>query len=101
MNASRGSMATGWEAYDPAWLVELARAQHPEKPWLASALSACTRGRYESRAYIHFVDAARPGEPGSPWQFRENVLLHALEGDVVLDVLEDGAVGGAEFLWLL
>ncbi len=62
-----------WKAYDPGWLVELAREQHADKPWLASALSACTRGRYESRAYIHFVDPVRPNQPGSQWQIRENI----------------------------
>jgi hypothetical protein len=90
-----------WESYDPEWLVELAREQHPDKPWLAYALSACTRGRHESRAYIYFVDAAAPNEPGSQWQFRENVLLTTRKGEVVLDILASGVVGGAEFLWLV
>ena len=94
-------MTEQWQTYDPEWLVELARDQHPDKPWLLSALSTCTRGCYESRAYIHFVNSSNPNEPGSPWQFSENILLKTNKGEVVLDILENEKVGGAEFLWLL
>ena len=90
-----------WQAYDPEWLIELARDQHPDKPWLISALSDCTRGCYESRAYIYFVDSKNPNQPGSQLQFSENLLLNTKKGEVVLDILENEKIGGAEFLWLL
>lgn len=80
--------------YDPAWLVELARAQHPDRPALAEALARCTRAVEESRAYLRFVQADAPA-----WRFRENVRLHhPREGTLVLDVLEGGRIGGVEFL---
>jgi hypothetical protein len=88
-----------WKPYDPAWLVALAREQHPDLPWLADALAGCTRAAWESRAYVHFVDPADANQPGSAWQFEENVVLeHPREGEIVLDVLRGQRVGGAEFL---
>jgi hypothetical protein len=88
-----------WRAYDPGWLVELARRQHPDKPWLAEALTQCTRVRRESNAYLRFVSPRRPNKPGSAWQFAENVLLEdEAAGDLVLDVLKHQRVGGVEFL---
>jgi hypothetical protein len=88
-----------WKPYDPAWLAALAREQHPDLPWLADALAGCTRAAWESRAYVHFVDLGDANQPGSAWQFEENVVLeHPREGEIVLDVLRGQRVGGAEFL---
>jgi len=89
----------GWEAYDPSRLVRLAREQLAEEPAIAEALAKCSRSRRESKAYVHFVDPSRPNEPGSDWQFDRNVFLTDPErGDLVLDVLKDGRIGGVEFL---
>jgi hypothetical protein len=88
-----------WNVYDPTWLVTLAKEQHPDKPWLAHALSQCTRYRRESRAYFHFIDADRANQPGSIWQFVQNLQLYdRTEGDLILDILTDQRVGGLEFL---
>lgn len=88
-----------WKPYDPGWLVELARAFRPDAPWLAEALSKCTRAAQESRAYIHFVDPAHPNEPGSDWQIEESIVLHhPQEGDLVLDILQGARIGGVELL---
>jgi hypothetical protein len=88
-----------WKPYDPAWLVELAKAQLPEEGWLPGALAACTRARQESAAYIHFVNPADPNEPGSEWEIQTDLTLHhPTEGDLVLDILEGNRVGGVEFL---
>ena len=88
-----------WKPYDPGWLVELARGSHPDEPWLAEALSRCTRAAQETPAYVYFVDPTPPNEPGSQWRFQENVVLeHPKEGGLVLDVLEGGRIGGVEFL---
>ncbi len=87
-----------WIAYDPAWLVDLA-CEQKDHPWLAEALSNCRTARWESRAYVAFVDNSNPNAPGSPWQFQESIILeHRTEGDLVLDVLVGGRVGGVEFL---
>jgi len=88
-----------WEPYDPSWLVELAREQEPEHPWLPEALAVCTRCRWRSPAYVYFVDGSNPNQPGSSWQFVTNLILeHPTEGELVLDILTEHRVGGVEFL---
>jgi len=88
-----------WEPCDPSWLVTLAREQHPSEAWLPSALSACTRCQYESKAYVRFVNSRSPNEPGSDWQFLTNLTLESsTEGFIVLDILQGNRVGGAEFV---
>ncbi|WP_257387533.1 hypothetical protein [Tahibacter caeni] len=88
-----------WAAYDPGWLVEAAEREHPDQPWLAAALSRCTRARWESRAYVHFVAPDRPNRLGSEWQFERSLMLEdTAHGTIILDILRGGRVGGAEFL---
>lgn len=88
-----------WKPYDPAWLVELARTQRPDLPWLADALAQCTRAADEGRAYLYFADPAGANAPGSDWQFEQNVMLeHRKEGTLVIDVLAGERIGGVEFL---
>ena len=88
-----------WEPYDPAWLVEAARKQVSEEPWLPEALARCTRCSWESPAYVHFVDPSSPNEEGAQWQCDVNIIIeHESEGVLVLDILKDRRVGGLEFL---
>ena len=88
-----------WEPYDPSWLVRLARAQEPDESWLPLALSHCTSCCWRGRAYVYFVDPSNANEPGADWQFKENIALYdASEGELLLDILRDGRVGGIEFL---
>ncbi len=90
---------TDWKAYDPTWLVELAKAQLPEEEWLPGALAKCTRALQESAGYIHFVDPRDPESLGSEWGEQEDLTLHhPTEGDLVLDVLDGNRIGGVEFL---
>ena len=87
-----------WEPYDPSWLVALARRQHAADPSLAAALERCDCHWAKSRLYIYFVDPTRANEPGALWQFEKNVWLKdEREGDLLLDILQDGRVGGVEF----
>lgn len=88
-----------WEPYDPNWLVALARDQHPTETWLPIALTACTRCRRESKAYVTFVDSRNANEPGADWQFLTNLTMESPEeGFIVLDILEGNRVGGVEFV---
>jgi hypothetical protein len=88
-----------WKPYDPAWLVELAKAQHPEEAWLPAALAACTMARQESAAYIHFATPADPDAPGSEWEAQTDIILkHPTEGELVLDIFEGNRIGGVEFV---
>ena len=89
----------GWQPYDPAWLVALARRQHPAQPWLAEALSRCTQARGAGTVYVRFVSHRRANQPGSPWQFARTIELVDAEAGVVLcDVLQDGRIGGIELV---
>jgi len=91
-------MRNDWEDYDPSWLVHEAQLRLPDELSLHRALSKCTRA-ITTLAYIYFVSPENPNQPGAEWQFDRNVILEATcEGDLVLDVLKDGRVGGVEFL---
>lgn len=87
-----------WETYDPSWLVALARAQAPGEEWLAQSLRACTRAAKRNERYLYFVDPSNPNAPGAQWQFKETFILERPEGEVAIDILKDGCVGGVEFL---
>ena len=94
--------SSDWQPYDPAWLVQLARAQHPESPWLAEALARCRLAVGAGSPYVHFASAEQANRPGAEWQYRESISLHDPEvGLVVVDVLEDGRIGGIELVGLL
>ena len=87
------------EGFEPMMLVDTVRKQAPEFPWLPDALMNCGKGEWESRAYVSYVSAAHPNQPGSEWQFETNVVLHHDKlGMVVLDVLKDKRLGGIEFV---
>lgn len=82
--------------YNPDWLVEAAEKRKGEYPWLPNALSKCTSALVGSK-YIRFVNSSRPNKKGSEWQFQENIWLeNTIEGDVVLDILQENRVGGVE-----
>lgn len=88
-----------WIAYDPDWFVEAAVREHPDQPWVAAALARCTRARWESPAYVHFVSARRAIRPGTEWQLESSLALeHTAHGTIMLDILRGGRIGGAEFL---
>jgi uncharacterized protein YuzE len=90
-----------WRAYDPTWLVNLARAQFPNDRELQVALQGCTSASGDI-PYIYFVNPRRANKPGSEWQFARNVTLDdPKKGELILDILKDGRVGGVEFLGVL
>ncbi len=93
-----------FKPYDPTWLVDLARQQRPDLPWLAESLAKCTQchkklwGRKKKCIYEYFVDSARANQPGAEWQIKEGIWLdHPVFGSILLDVLQDGRIGGVEF----
>lgn len=86
------------EAYNPDWLVALARGQYADKPWLADAFSRCRAVVKRTEFIIHFVDPTDANQPGADWQFDTNLFLKdPLEGNLVIDVLKGGRVGAIEF----
>lgn len=85
-----------FRAYDPGWLVDLARRQHPTARWLGDALEECTRARVEDRYYLRFKGAPAVLTEGAT--VRGNMLLRdPVEGLLVVDVHPDGRIAGLEF----
>ncbi len=90
-----------WRTYDPSWLVALAQQQLPNDKWLHASLKNCTQASGDI-PYIHFVSPRNANNPEAEWQFEKNVTLEDSEkGELILDVLKDGRIGGVEFLGVL
>lgn len=83
-------------------IVELLKEQEPDRFDLIEELEKTDRKSWIRQPYIYFVSAERPNQPGSEWQFEENIVLeHETEGTIVLDILKDGRIGGIEFVSLI
>lgn len=81
-----------WRAYDPAWLVDAAQKAFPADTALHAALRQCTKALGEEPV-IYFAD------PSKDWHIARDVRLpDTAKGDVEVDILKDGRVGGVEFL---
>ncbi|WP_053990080.1 hypothetical protein [Mangrovimonas sp. TPBH4] len=80
-------------------IIELIKQQEPDRLDLIEELEKSDRKKWIKQPYIQFVSAERPNQPGSEWQFGENIVLeHETEGTIVLDILKDGRIGGIEFV---
>jgi len=80
-------------------LIEDARAQAPQFPWLPEALACCDTGTWESREYVRYVTSSDPNQPKSQWHFKTNVVInHRHFGMVVIDILQGDQIGGIEFV---
>jgi uncharacterized protein YuzE len=85
--------------FDIRWLIELLHEQEPNRLDLIEQLEESDMKKWIRQPYIYFVSAERPNQPGSPWQFKESIVLeHKTEGTIVLDILKDGKIGGIEFV---
>lgn len=79
-------------------IIELLKEQEPERLDLIEELKKLEK-KWVRQPYIYFVSAERPNQPGSEWQFDENIVLEdETEGTIVLDILKDGRIGGIEFV---
>lgn len=87
------------EIFNPQWIIDMVKEQEPDRLDVIDALEKCVKGKWESRAYIHFVSPKNANQEGSDWQFDENIVLeHDTEGTVVIDLLKSGKIGGIEFV---
>jgi hypothetical protein len=85
--------------FEPRMLIEDALAQAPELVWLPAALARCGSGDWVSRAYVRYVSCVDPNQPGSDWQFKNNVVIdHRIFGEVIIDILQGERIGGIEFI---
>ncbi|MCR9154443.1 MAG: hypothetical protein NXI09_10065 [Bacteroidetes bacterium] len=80
-------------------IIELIREQEPYRLDLIKELEKSEKKKWIRQPYIHFVSTERPNQPGSEWQFDENIVLEdEIEGTIVLDILKDVGIGGIEFV---
>ena len=85
--------------FDIEWIIDLIKEQEPDRTDLVKQLENSDKKKWIRQPYIHFVSGARPNQPGSEWQFEENIVLeHESEGTIVIDILKDGRIGGIEFV---
>ena len=82
-------------AFNGKDLAALALAQRPDRPELADAFARCTVQWSESEKYTYLVDPFKP----ELWRYAGGVALECpVLGSLLVDVLEDGSIGGIEFL---
>jgi uncharacterized protein YuzE len=80
-------------------IIDLIKEQEPEKLEFVKQLENSSKRKWIKQAYIYFVSSKNPNQPGSEWQFDENIILeHETEGSIILDILKDGRIGGIEFI---
>ena len=85
--------------FDIQMIIDLLKEQEPDRLEFIDQLQKIERKMWIRQPYIRFVSAERPNQPGSEWQFDENIVLeHETEGTIVLDILKDGRVGGIELV---
>lgn len=90
------------EHIDIEYLIKLVKEQEPERQDLVSALLNCNGGHWSENGYYRFVDSKNPNQPNSDWQHEECIVLEQNEkGNIVIDLLKNGRIGGIEFIDLI
>jgi hypothetical protein len=83
-------------------IIRLVREQEPDREDIVTALQNCKSGHWSSNGYYQFVNSRNPNQPGSEWQHEECIVIEQeKEGDIVIDLLKDGRIGGIEFIDLI
>jgi uncharacterized protein YuzE len=76
--------------YDPSWIIELVKKQHPERTDVIKALLKCTSCRWECPAYAYFNEGL-PRNGGV-------MLYDKTKGTIIIDMTVCGKVAGIEFV---
>lgn len=80
-------------------IIDFIKFNLPKESNLINNLEPIEPGKWESKAYYKFVDSTNTNQPGSKWQFKENIVLeHPKFKTIVLDILENDQLGGIEFI---
>lgn len=83
-------------------IIELVKQQEPDRQDIIEAIQNASGGQWTSNGYYRFVDSKNANQPGAVWQFDENIALEQENrGDIILDILKDGRIGGIEFIDLI
>ncbi|QDU88603.1 hypothetical protein Pla175_19830 [Pirellulimonas nuda] len=84
--------------FNPSRLCSLALIDQASMPWLSGELRQCTKGVWKNAFTLHFVDSENANEEGAEWQFWQTIrLVDRDEGLILIDMLQNGRVGGIEF----
>ena len=85
--------------YNLDWIIELVKQQEPERHDILNGLLNCKNGVWRNNAYLQFVDSKNANQPGAEWQIDDSIVFeHKTEGDIVIDLLKGGRIGGIEFI---
>lgn len=83
-------------------IIELVKQQEPDRQDVVQALQNCSGGQWTSNGYYRFVDSKNANEPNAEWQHDECIVLEQeTKGDIVIDLLKSGRIGGIEFIDLI
>lgn len=83
-------------------IIRLVREQEPDREDIITALQNCKGGHWSSNGYYQFVNSRNPNQTGSDWQHDECIVIEQVnQGDIVIDLLKDGRIGGIEFIDLI
>lgn len=83
-------------------IIKLVREQEPNRQDLIQALQKCKGGYWSSNGYYSFVDSKNANQTDADWQHDECIVLEQEnKGDIVIDLLKGGRIGGIEFIDLI
>jgi hypothetical protein len=83
-------------------IIKLVKEQEPDRQELIHALQKCKSGYWSSNGYYQFIDSRNANQAGADWQHDESIVLEQEnKGDIVIDLLKDGRIGGIEFFDLI
>ena len=90
------------EAIDLKEIIKLVEEQLPDRQDIVKALLECGNGSWTSRGYLQFVSSINANQPNAEWQHSDCIVIEQKNrGDIVIDVLKDGRIGGIEFIDLI
>ena len=83
-------------------IIKLVQEQQPGRQDVIEALQKCSGGQWARNGYFQFISSKDANQPNSEWQHDECIVIEQKDkGDIVIDLLKDGRIGGIEFLDLI
>ena len=80
-------------------IIKLVEQQQPLRQDVVSALRNCKGGSWDGSGYFRFGNDRNANQPGATWQHQESLVIEQeSKGEIVIDLLSDGRIGGIEFI---
>lgn len=84
--------------YNPDWIIAVVESVAPERIDVIEMLRNCTMAYHRSAAYVQFIDVKNANQESAVWQFKECLRIdHPSHDTILIDILNDGKIGGIEF----